>query len=326
MLDDGGVDRALEALVVVAVLALGAAGVGNGVARGALASSCCPGELLLHGLVLRWQEDNLGVCRLGHLLHRLEVPDLHGRRAAQDIGGLPHQLGGFDLGAGRNDLGLTGTLALRGHGQRVLQLLAEDDVLDEHTLDLDAPAGRDLLDNVADVLCDLFAALDDVLQDARADDVAERRLGSLDERLPDVADAEGGAVRRHDAVVDDGGEPQGDVILCHADLLGHLDELNLDVDLDEALRERVDLDETWVDCAREAAELGDEANVALIDGLVRVRADDAAWNRAASTDAVAQGVDHAAVPAVGARILRLCDDDLRVRGLQVLRLRRLDCD
>lgn len=324
MLDDGGVDRALESGVAVTVLLLGAAVILSA-ARRALAAANL-GQLLLHSLVLGGQEDNLRVRRLGHLLHRLEVSDLHSRSAGQDISGLPHELGGLDFGARGNDFSFTGTLALRGHGKRVLQLLAEDDVLDEHGLDLDAPSGSNLFDNVADVLGDLFAALNHVLQDARADDVAEGGLGTLDERLADVGDAEGGAVRRRDAVVDDGREPQGDVVLGHADLLGDFDELDLDVDLNETFGQRVDLDETRVDGAREAAEPGDQTHVALIDGLIRVRADDAAWNRTAGTDDVAQGVDHAAVPAVGAGIFALRVDDLRVRGLQVLLLGWLHCN
>lgn len=103
---------------------------------------------------------------------------------------------------------------------------------------------------------DLLAALDDILQYTRADDVAEGGLGALDEGLADVADAEGGFVRGGDVVVDDGCEVQGDVVLGHADLLWHLDDLDLDVYLDEFLGQRVDLDETGVDGAVEAAEFG----------------------------------------------------------------------
>jgi hypothetical protein len=58
-------------------------------------------------------------------------------------------------------------------------------------------------------------------------------------------------------------------------LPGDLDDLDLDVDLDEGFGERVDLDESGVDGAGEAAEFGDEADVALRDGLVGVGTDDA---------------------------------------------------
>ncbi len=86
------------------------------------------------------QEDDLAVRRLRHRLHGLEVADLHRGRGAQDVGGLAHQLGGLDLGAGGDDFGLADTFGLGGHGERVLQLGAEDDVLDQHGFDLDAPA------------------------------------------------------------------------------------------------------------------------------------------------------------------------------------------
>jgi hypothetical protein len=74
-------------------------------------------------------------------------------------------------------------------------------------------------------------------------------------------------------------------------LAGNLDDLNLDIHLDETLRERVDLDETGVDSAREATELGDQADIALRDGLVGVGADEAARNRSAETNAFTQVVD-----------------------------------
>ena len=84
-------------------------------------------------------------------------------------------------------------------------------------------------------MCDFFAALDDVLEDASADDVAESGLRTLDKGLADVADTEGGFVGGGDVVVDDGGEVQGDVVFSHADLFGDLDDLDLDVHLDELL-------------------------------------------------------------------------------------------
>lgn len=92
---------------------------------------------------------------------------------------LSHQLGGLDLGTRSNDLCLTSALALRRHGKRVLQVLAEDDVLDEHRLDLDAPAQRRLLNDLANRLGNLLAALNHVLQHARTYDVAQRRLCAL---------------------------------------------------------------------------------------------------------------------------------------------------
>lgn len=112
-----------------------------------------------------------------------------------------------------NDFGLSGPLGLRGHGERVLELLAEDDILDKHALDGNTPAGGRLIDNLANGGCDLLAALNDVLEGAGADDMAQGGLGALDEGLADVGDAEGGLVGRGDVVVDDRGEPEVDVVL-----------------------------------------------------------------------------------------------------------------
>ena len=112
----------------------------------------------------------------------------------------------------------------------------------------------------------------------------------------------------------------------HANLLRHFHDLDLDIDLHERFGERVDLDETRVDGASETTELGDETNVTLLDGLVRVRAADAARNRTEGTDGRTQSIDHAAVPASARSIFGISFDDLRVRWLKVFTTRRLHVD
>jgi len=169
-----------------------------------------------------WQENDLGICRFGHSLHCLQVPDLHGWSRGKDIGGLAHEFGGLDLGACGDDFALSDPLGLGGHGEGVLEFVAEDDVLDQHALDLHTPARGDVLDYLADRLRNLFPALNHVLENARADDVAEGGLGTLDEGLADIGDTEGSFVRGGDVVVDDGSEVKGDIVFCHADLFGNL--------------------------------------------------------------------------------------------------------
>lgn len=147
VLNDSGIDSLLEPSVGVGSRALI-----KGIIVLAALSTEQSTELgrVRHGLIGRRQEDDLAVSALGHGLHSLEVPNLHGRRARENVSSLAHQLRGFDLGLGRNDLGLSNTLALGGHGERVLKLRAEDDILDQHGLDLDAPAGRHILDDFSD--------------------------------------------------------------------------------------------------------------------------------------------------------------------------------
>ena len=73
--------------------------------------------------------------------------------------------------------------------------------------------------------------------------------------------------------------------------IGHTDDLNLHVDLNEFLRQRVYLDKTWVDGTVEATELCDETDVSLADWLVWIGAHHAARNSTATTDERAEGVD-----------------------------------
>lgn len=74
--------------------------------------------------------------------------------------------------------------------------------------------------------------------------------------------------------------------------------LDFNIDLDEFLGERVDLVETRIHRTSEAAKLGDQANIALGHGLVRVRADDAARDSSECANDGAGSVDHSTVPAV----------------------------
>ncbi len=67
--------------------------------------------------------------------------------------------------------------------------------------------------------------------------------------------------------------------------------LDLDVHLDEALAEGVDLDQSGVDGAVEAAEFRDQTDVTLRDVLVGVRADDAAGDCTEGANAGPEGVD-----------------------------------
>jgi hypothetical protein len=202
-----------------------------------------------------------------------------------------HTFCSLNFGTSSDNLGLTGTLRLRSHGKRVLKFLVENKIFDEHRLDLNTPAGGRLLDDLTNRLRNLLTALNNVLQNTGTDDVTQRCLRALDERLLDVADAEGGLVRRRDAIVNDRGELQRDVVLGHADLLGNFDNLDLDVDLDELLGEGVNVDETWVDGSRKAAELCYQANIALRHGLVGVWAAETAWDCAEGADDTTEGVD-----------------------------------
>lgn len=198
---------------------------------------------------------------------------------------------GTNLSLGSDNLALTNPLALGGHGQRLLQLLAENDILDEHALDLYTPPGGNVLDDLANGLRELFPTLNHVLEDSCAHDVTQCSLGPLDQGLADVGDSKGGLVRADNVVVDYRRQVERDVVLGHADLLRDLDDLDLDVDLDQALGEGVDLDQARVDSLVEFAKLGDQADIALVHVLVRVRADDAAWDGTQGSNKGTKAVD-----------------------------------
>ena len=77
-------------------------------------------------------------------------------------------------------------------------------------------------------------------------------LSALDQRLLHVRDTEGSLVGRDDLVVDDRGEVESDIVLGHANLARHLDNLDLDVHGGEALAQQVSLHQTGIDGSFEA--------------------------------------------------------------------------
>lgn len=74
--------------------------------------------------------------------------------------------------------------------------------------------------------------------------------------------------------------------------VSHTHYLNLDVHLNELLREWVDLDEAGIHRTRETAKSSHQADITLSNGFVRVRTDDAAWNGAEATHDSSEGTDY----------------------------------
>lgn len=136
--------------------------------------------------------------------------------------------------------------------------------------------------------------------------MSQSGLGALHECLSDVGDAERGLVWRGDLVVDDGGEIEGDIVLGHANLARHFDDLNLDIHGLDLFADGVDLDEARVHGALEAAsmsmdnsgeigshepsELGNQANFTLGDRLEWIRATDTAGNSSQESNAFTQSM------------------------------------
>lgn len=92
-------------------------------------------------------------------------------------------------------------------------------------------------------------------------------------------------------VVDDRSQVESDIVFGHADLSWNFDDLNLDIDLDESLRQWVDLDQTGINGACESTEFGDQTNVSLRYRLVGVGADDTAGDRTHETETGTERID-----------------------------------
>jgi hypothetical protein len=87
-------------------------------------------------LVLHVRDENhLGVAP-AHLLQGLQVSDLHRGLAVEFVSSHPHQLGCFDVGTGRDNLAFGQPPLLGSRRQRILEIFAQLDILDENLFDL----------------------------------------------------------------------------------------------------------------------------------------------------------------------------------------------
>ena len=209
-------------------------------------------------------EDNLGTGGLGHILKRLQLPDLHSRWRSQDIGSLPHEPSRIYLRAGSDDLRFTDPLLLRGRGKRVGNLRGEDDILDEDALDGDTPFVSGVANDFCDFEGDCFTLGHDVLDSTCADNMTKGGLSTLDESLAKVRDTEGRTIWVDDLEVDDRVAVRDDLVrgpdeciglYTHRDIdivpgddLLHTDRNDSDLDVHGAkgLGTDVNLDQPWI--------------------------------------------------------------------------------
>src|ERR1700753_2078500 len=94
--------------------------------------------------------------------------------------------------------------------------------------------------------------------------------------------------------------------------------LHLNVDRDETLRQWVHLDQTRIDCACKATKPGDQAYCSLLHWTIWIWANNAAWNSTASSNDGTKAVDHASVPTMAAGVFLILGQYFGVRWLQIL--------
>ena len=123
-----------------------------------------------------------------------QLTDLHGSGAGEDISCLSHETGRVNLRSSGNNLRLSDPLLLSSRRQGSGDFGTEDDILDEDTFNGDTPLIRNVSNDLGDFECNGFTFGDDTLHGTSTDDMTEGSLGSLDQRLSQVADTERRAV------------------------------------------------------------------------------------------------------------------------------------
>ena len=117
---------------------------------------------------------------------------------------MAHEPGRVDLCTSGDDFRFSDTLLLGGGRERSGYFCAENDILDEDTLDGHAPFVGDVSDNFSDFESDCFTLSDDTLDGPCADDVTESRLGTLGESLTEVTDTKSSTIRAGDLEINNG--------------------------------------------------------------------------------------------------------------------------
>ena len=117
---------------------------------------------------------------------------------------MAHQPSRVDLCASGNDFRLSNTLLLCSRGEGGGDFRAEDDILDEDTFDGDTPFIGDVSYYFSDLECNGFPLGYNALDGAGTDDVSEGCLGSFDECLTEIRNAESSTIWIANLEVDDG--------------------------------------------------------------------------------------------------------------------------
>lgn len=266
-------------------------------------------------------EDELRARVLGHVLKRLELTDLDRSRTRENVGRLTEESSTVDFSASNENLGLSVPAGLGSSRKGDLNVARDDNVLDQDRLDSDTPPLGARLDDLRNLGSDRLTVDEERLKVATSADVSQGRLGSLNQGAANVLDREGGAVRVDDVVDNDRFDFDRQVVLGEDVLPGNVDDLDLDRDLTDLLAERVDLDQSGIDTARELSERRNESYATLLDLLVRVGAAEAARNGTEKSSEATEAVDHGSIaPMVDIR----AGDLLRVTRLHVGLAERLD--
>src|SRR3954451_942985 len=167
-------------------------------------------------------EDYGGVLLGGYLGHRLEEPELNGRRRVQPVGGLPEALRGLVLALGRDDLRPPLALALGLTRHRPLHLLRDLHVLDLDRADLHPPGLGLLVYYPLELLVYGLPVGKQVVEVLLTQNATEGGLGDLAGSQRDVFYLHHALVGIHDPEVDDGRYAGWDVVAGYDVLRRHV--------------------------------------------------------------------------------------------------------
>src|SRR2546426_5014544 len=242
------------------------------------------------------------------LPHGLEIAELDGdrmpRQALRRLRELRRRL---ELAVGVDDLGPPLALGLRLLRHRTLHVLRQVDLLDLHGRDLDAPGLGVLVDDPLELLGDLVARREEVVELDLAEHAPERRLRGRRAAVEIVLYGDHRPLRVHDAEVDDRADLERDVIardhVLGRDVEGH----RLEAHPDHLVDERHEQDEPRAvalaagveDRPRAAAEPEDDGPLVLAKDL-RKRADEKDDRKDHHEDQQRIDRDHGAPPLVSA--------------------------
>jgi len=150
-----------------------------------------------------------------------------------DLGGVRERLGRLELTFRVDDLGPLLALSLGLLGHRALHRAGELDVLDLDHGDFDSPGLGLLVDDLLQVLVDLVAVRQELIESRLAERGPQRRLGDLRGRVDVVQNLSHRSLRIDHLEVDDGIDLCGHVVVGD-DLLGrHFERDDAHVHLDQ---------------------------------------------------------------------------------------------
>ena len=173
--------------------------------------------------------------------------------------------GGGQFTFSPDDGGAAFTFGLGLFGHDLLHIIGNGDVLKTDTGDINAPVNSFGINDLLDLIADLLAIGQQLVQFDTADHIAESSLSVLGDSIGKITDFEDGIFGFFNLEVNNTVDTNGNIIFGDNALLGNINGVDPDIDFDDPLENRNDDFKAGIESVGVGAEGQDDTAFILID-------------------------------------------------------------